>query len=90
MPYLGADANTVGKWRRRFAECGFDGLYLDPPERALALCVDEKSQIHALDCSRPLLPMRPGQMENSTHDQLCYGTTTLFAALDIANGRVIG
>lgn len=173
---LGADANTVGKWRRRFAERGLDGLYdearpgaprkigdgevaeviartleetppdgthwslrsmaraagyapstihriwqafglqphrsetfklssdplfvekvrdivglyLDPPERALVLCVDEKSQIQALDRSRPLLPMRPGQVERRPHDYMRHGTTTLFAALDIATGRVIG
>ena len=159
---LGADANTVGKWRRRFAERGLDGLYdeprsgaprkigdeqiteiigrtleetpadgthwslrsmarasgyapstihriwqafglqphrsetfklssdplfvekvrdivglyLDPPERALVLCVDEKSQIQALDRSRPLLPMRPGQVERRTHDYMRHGTTT--------------
>ena len=65
------------------------GLYLDPPERALVLCVDEKSQIQALDRSRPLLPMRPGQVERRTHDYVRHGTTTLFAALDIATGRVI-
>ena len=173
---VGADANTVGKWRRRFAERGLDGLYdeprpgaprkigdeqiaeviartleetpadgthwslrsmarasgyapstihriwqafglqphrsetfklssdplfvekvrdivglyLDPPERALVLCVDEKSQIQALDRSRPLLPMRPGQVERRTHDYMRHGTTTLFAALDIATGEVIG
>ena len=173
---LGADANTVGKWRRRFAERGLDGLYdeprsgaprkigdeqiteiigrtleetpadgthwslrsmarasgyapstihriwqafglqphrpetfklssdplfvekvrdivglyLDPPERALVLCVDEKSQIQALDRSRPLLPMRPGQVERRTHDYVRHGTTTLFAALDIATGEIIG
>ena len=173
---LGADANTVGKWRRRFAECRLDGLYdeprsgaprkigdeqiaeiigrtleetppdgthwslrsmaravgyapstihriwqafglqphrsetfklssdplfvekvrdivgiyLSPPERALVLCVDEKSQIQALDRSRPLLPMRPGQVERRTHDYMRHGTTTLFAALDIATGKVIG
>ena len=172
---LGADANTVGKWRRRFAERGLDGLYdeprpgaprkigderiaaviartleetppdathwslrsmarasgyapstihriwqafglqphrsetfklssdplfvekvrdivglyLDPPERALVLCVDEKSQIQALDRTQPMLPMRPGQIERRTHDYRRHGTTTLFAALDIATGRVI-
>ena len=172
---LGADANTVGKWRRRFAERGLDGLYdeprpgaprkigderiaeviartleetppdathwslrsmarasgyapstihriwqafglqphrsetfklssdplfvekvrdivglyLDPPERALVLCVDEKSQIQALDRTQPMLPMRPGQVERRTHDYRRHGTTTLFAALDIATGRVI-
>ena len=66
------------------------GLYLSPPERALVLCVDEKSQIQALDRSRPLLPMRPGQVERRTHDYMRHGTTTLFAALDIATGKVIG
>ncbi len=173
---VGADANTVGKWRRRFAERGLDGLYdeprpgaprkigdeqiaeviartleetppdgthwslrsmaraagyapstihriwqafglqphrsetfklssdplfvekvrdivglyLDPPERALVLCVDEKSQIQALDRSQPLLPMRPGQVERRTHDYVRHGTTTLFAALDIATGKIVG
>ena len=66
------------------------GLYLAPPERALVLCVDEKSQIQALDRSRPLLPMRPGQVERRTHDYVRHGTTTLFAALDTATGKVIG
>ena len=66
------------------------GLYLDPPERALVLCVDEKSQIQALDRSQPLLPMRPGQIERRTHDYMRHGTTTLFAALDIATGEIIG
>lgn len=66
------------------------GLYLAPPERALILCVDEKSQIQALDRSQPLLPMRPGQIERRTHDYTRHGTTSLFAALDIATGRVIG
>lgn len=66
------------------------GLYLDPPERALVLCVDEKSQIQALDRTQPLLPMRPGQAERRTHDYKRHGTTSLFAALDIATGKVIG
>ena len=66
------------------------GLYLDPPERALVLCVDEKSQIQALDRTQPLLPMRPGQVERRTHDYMRHGTTTLFAALDIATGEIIG
>src|SRR6266545_3642925 len=65
------------------------GLYLDPPDRALVLCVDEKSQIQALDRSQPLLPMRPGQVERRTHDYKRHGTTTLFAALDIKVGKVI-
>jgi transposase len=173
---LEADANTVGKWRRRFAECGIDGLYdeprpgaprqigddeiaetvrltlettppdathwslrsmaaavghapstihriwrafglqphrsetfklstdplfvekvrdivglyMAPPERAMVLCVDEKSQIQALDRTQPLLPMRPGQAERRSHDYTRHGTTTLFAALDVATGEVIG
>ena len=66
------------------------GLYLSPPVRALVLCVDEKSQIQALDRSQPLLPMRPGQAERRTHDYIRHGTTSLFAALDIATGSVIG
>lgn len=66
------------------------GLYLNPPERALVLCVDEKSQVQALDRSQPLLPMRPGQAERRTHDYYRHGTTSLFAALDVATGRVIG
>ncbi len=66
------------------------GLYLAPPERALVLCVDEKSQVQALDRTQPLLPMRPGQPERRSHDYKRHGTTTLFAALDIATGEVIG
>jgi transposase len=66
------------------------GLHLSPPERALVLCVDEKSQIQALDRSQPLLPMRPGQVERRTHDSTRHGTLSLFAALDAATGRVIG
>lgn len=66
------------------------GLYLNPPEHALVLCVDEKSQIQALDRTQPLLPMRPGQPERRTHDYRRYGTTTLYAAFDIASGHVIG
>jgi hypothetical protein len=66
------------------------GLYLDTPDRALVLCVDEKSQIQALDRSQPMLPMRPGQVERRTHDYTRHGTTSLFAALDIATGAVIG
>jgi transposase len=66
------------------------GLYMAPPARALVLCVDEKSQIQALDRSQPLLPMRPGQIERRTHDYTRHGTTSLFAALDIATGTVIG
>ena len=66
------------------------GLYLDPPDRALVLCVDEKSQIQALDRTQPLLPMRPGQVERRTHDYVRHGTTSLFAALDVKTGEVIG
>jgi len=66
------------------------GLYMSPPERALVLCVDEKSQIQALDRTAPLLPMRPGQIERRTHDYKRHGTTSLFAALDVATGKVIG
>ncbi|MFF2076642.1 IS630 family transposase [Kitasatospora sp. NPDC058162] len=66
------------------------GLYLDPPERALVLCVDEKSQIQALDRSQPVLPMMPGVPERRSHDYVRSGTTTLFAALDTATGKVIG
>ena len=66
------------------------GLYMNPPDRALVLCVDEKSQIQALDRTQPLLPMRPGQVERRTHDYVRHGTTSLFAALDIKTGKVIG
>src|ERR1019366_4654658 len=66
------------------------GLYLDPPDRALVLCVDEKSQIQALDRTAPLLPMRPGQIERRTHDYARHGTTSLFAALDAKTGKIIG
>jgi transposase len=66
------------------------GLYLCPPEHAVVLCVDEKSQIQALDRTQPLLPMRPGQVERRTHDYRRHGTTTLFAALDVKSGTVIG
>jgi transposase len=66
------------------------GLYLNPPERALVLCVDEKAQIQALDRTQPLLPMRPGQIERRTHDYERHGTTSLFAALEMASGKVIG
>lgn len=66
------------------------GLYLDPPDKALVLCVDEKSQIQALDRTQPSLPMNYGVPETHTHDYRRYGTTTLFAALDVATGEVIG
>jgi len=66
------------------------GLYMAPPERALVLCADEKSQIQALDRTQPLLPMRPGQAERRSHDYTRHGTLSLFAALDAATGKVIG
>ena len=66
------------------------GLYMNPPDHALVLSVDEKSQIQALNRSQPKLPMRPGQPERGTHDYERHGTTSLFAALDIATGNVIG
>jgi putative transposase len=65
------------------------GLYLSPPENAVVLCVDEKSQIQALDRTQPMLPMGLGYAEGVTHDYVRHGTTTLFAALDIASGEVI-
>ncbi len=66
------------------------GLYLNPPTKAMVLCVDEKSQIQALDRTQPLLPLAPGMAERRTHDYKRHGTTSLFAALDLATGRVIG
>ena len=64
------------------------GLYLDPPEKAVVLCVDEKSQVQALDRTAPILPIMPGVPEKQTHDYIRNGTTTLFAALEVATGRV--
>ena len=66
------------------------GLYLDPPERAVVLCTDEKSQIQALNRFQPILPMMPGTPERRSHDYVRHGTTSLFAAIDMANGKVIG
>ncbi len=66
------------------------GLYLNPPDKALVLGVDEKAQMQALDRTQPLLPMRPGQAERRTHDYTRHGTTTLFAALNVKTGKVIG
>jgi transposase len=65
------------------------GLYLNPPDRAVVLCVDEKSQVQALDRTQPILPLRPGQAERRTHDYKRHGTTSLFAALDVKAGTVI-
>lgn len=66
------------------------GLYMDPPDKALVLCVDEKSQIQALERTQPLLPLRPGLPASRTHDYVRHGTTTLFAALDAKTGKIIG
>src|SRR5919108_533720 len=66
------------------------GLYIHPPQHAVVLCVDEKSQIQALDRTAPLLPLRPGQAERRTHDYQRHGTTSLFAALDAKSGKVLG
>lgn len=65
------------------------GLYMNPPDHAVVLCVDEKAQIQALDRTQPLLPMRPGQVERRTHDYERHGTTSLFAALDVKTSQVI-
>src|SRR3954453_19192275 len=65
------------------------GLYMNPPDHTLVLCVDEKSQIQALDRTQPLLPLRPGQVERGTHDYKRHGTTSLFAALELKTSRVI-
>jgi transposase len=81
---LSNDPLFVGKVR------DIAGLYLNPPDKALVLCVDEKSQMQALERTQPLLPMRPGVPERRTHDYVRHGTTTLFAALDAKTGKVIG
>ena len=65
------------------------GLYLNPPDKAMVLCVDEKTQIQALERTQPLLPMGLGYVEGVTHDYVRHGTATLFAALDIATGQVL-
>ena len=66
------------------------GLYLNPPDRAIVLCIDEKSQVQALDRTRPVVPLQPGQPERRTHDYVRHGTTSLFSALNVATGQVIG
>src|SRR5262245_63238432 len=66
------------------------GLYLNPPDKALVLCVDEKSQIQALDRTQPGLPLKKGRCGTMTHDYVRHGTTTLFAALNVLDGTVIG
>jgi transposase len=89
----------VQPWRRETFKFSIDpaleakvrdvvGLYLGPPEKAVVLCVDEKSQIQALDRTAPILPLRPGLPEKATHDYRRHGTTTLFAALEVATGKV--
>jgi transposase len=76
----------------QFVEKVYDicGLYLNPPERAVVLCVDEKSQIQALGRTRPILPMLPGTPQRATHDHKRHGTSSLYAALDVSTGKVIG
>lgn len=76
----------------QFAEKVVDvvGLYLQPPDNAVVLSVDEKTQIQALDRTQPLLPLRPGQIERRTHDYKRHGTASLYAAFDIATGKVLG
>ena len=81
---LSRDPDFVSKLRDVVA------LYLNPPDKALVLCVDEKSQIQALDRTQPALPMRPGLPARQTHDYVRHGTTTLFAALNVLEGTVIG
>ena len=65
------------------------GLYMAPPDKAVVLCVDEKSQVQALERTAPILPIRPGLPEKATHDYIRHGTTTLFAALEVATGKVV-
>jgi transposase len=81
-----------GVWRPEVRGKVIDvvGLYLNPPDRALVLCVDEKSQIQALDRTQPGLPLKRGRAATMTHDYKRHGTTTLFAALDVKSGKVIG
>jgi transposase len=81
---LSADPEFVEKVR------DIVGLYLNPPDRALVLCVDEKTEMQALERTQPVLPMRPGQPERRTSDYVRHGTSSLFAALDVAVGRVVG
>ncbi|MEX2258283.1 MAG: IS630 family transposase [Woeseia sp.] len=76
----------------QFAEKVIDvvGLYMDPPDNAMVLSVDEKTQIQALDHTQPMLPLRPGQIERRTHDYTRHGTASLYAAFDIASGEIMG
>jgi transposase len=90
---------TLQPWRRQTFKFSTDpqleakirdvvGLYLNPPDKAVVLSIDEKSQVQALDRTAPILPLRPGLPEKATHDYVRHGTTTLFAALEIATGKV--
>ena len=81
---LSADPYFVDK------TCDIVGLYVDPPQHAMVLCVDEKSQVQALDRTQPLLPLRSGQVERRTHDYKRHGTTSPVTALDVATGKIIG
>jgi transposase len=81
---LSTDPFVVGKVR------DVVGLYLDPPAKAIVLCVDEKSQVQALDRTQPIQPLLPGRAEKASHDHTRHGTTSVFAALNVATGRVIG
>ncbi len=93
---FGLQPHRQGRWKLSkdplFVEKVRDvvGLYLNPPERAVVLCVDEKSQIQALDRTAPILPMLPGTPERATHDYKRAGTSSLYAALDLSTGKVIG
>src|SRR3954454_12078956 len=85
---VGVSRPTVIKWRDRCAVRGLAGLDDEPPQNAIVLCVDEKSQIQALNRTQPILPLRPGLPARATHDYKRNGTTTLFAALEVATGNV--
>src|SRR3954452_14964436 len=86
---VGVSRPTVIKWRDRCAVRGLAGLDDEPPQNAIVLCVDEKSQIQALNRTQPILPVRPGLPAKATHDYKRNGTTTLFAALEVATGSVL-
>ena len=93
-PNSGTESEELHRWSndKHFVEKLRDviGLYLNPPEHALVFCVDEKSQIQALDRSQPGLPMKKGRAGTMTHDYKRHGTTTLFAALNVLEGTVFG
>lgn len=86
---LQLNPGTVCKWRAQFIERRVNGLYLSPPENALVLCADEKSQCEAFERTQPMLPLGLGCVEGVTHDHVRHGTTTLFAALNVLNGAVL-